>query len=108
MPRTCTVCRHPERHDIEADLRAGTPCRDIARRHNISKDALLRHRVNHVALHTATALATAMEIKALLDKAEAAPNWNANILTIRDARRHLEELVMALNTQRHPAGVKAN
>jgi hypothetical protein len=24
MPRTCIVCRHPERDDIETDLRAGT------------------------------------------------------------------------------------
>jgi len=24
MPRTCIVCRHPERDNIETDLRAGT------------------------------------------------------------------------------------
>jgi hypothetical protein len=29
MNRTCTSCRHPERHDIEAALKASTPYRDM-------------------------------------------------------------------------------
>jgi hypothetical protein len=98
MPRTCTICRHPERHAIEADLRAGIPYRDIARRHNISKHALSRHRLNHLSRHTATALATTIKIKPLLDKAETAPTWNGTLLAIREARRCLEELVMLLNS----------
>jgi hypothetical protein len=98
MPRTCTICRHPERHDIEANLKAGIPYRDIARRHNISKHALSRHRLNHLSLHTATALATTMKIKPLLDKAETAPTLNGTLLAIREARRCLEELVMLLNS----------
>jgi transposase-like protein len=97
MPRTCTICRHPERLAIEADLRAGIPYRDIARRHNISKHALSRHRLNHLSRHTATALATTMKIKPLLDKAETAPTLNGTLLAIREARRCLEELVMLLN-----------
>ena len=46
MPRTCTICRHPQRHEIEADLQAGIPYRDVARRHDISQHALWRHRAN--------------------------------------------------------------
>jgi hypothetical protein len=94
MPQTCTVCRHPERHDIEADLRASTPYRDIARRRNVSKDALSRHRANHMPRHTETGLVAAREIMAILDRAETSPNWNLTLLTIREARRYVEELMM--------------
>ena len=97
MPRTCTICRHPERPDIEADLRVGLPYRDIARRHNISKHALWRHRTHHVSLHSATALATAGKIMALLDKAETSATWNTSLLTVREAHHCVEELLMQLN-----------
>jgi hypothetical protein len=90
MTRSCKICRHPKRDDIEADLRGGTPYRDIARRHGVSKDAVSRHRANHIR-HTETELAAASEIKALLDKAEASPNWSATLLAVREARRCVEE-----------------
>jgi hypothetical protein len=94
MPQTCTICRHPERPGIEADLRAGTPYRDIARRHNVSKDALSRHRANHMSRHTATGLTAAKEIEALLYKAERSRTWNATLLMVRETRRYVEELMM--------------
>ena len=94
MAHTCTVCRHHERHDIEADLRAGIPYRDIARRHNVSKDALSRHRTNHVSRHIATGLTAARQVMTLLDKAETSATWNSTLLTIREARRYVEELMM--------------
>jgi len=96
MPQSCTVCRHPERHDIEAELMAGTPYRDIARRRDVSKDALSRHRANHLSRHTATELTTAREVIALLDKAETSATWNATILAVREARRYVEELKLDL------------
>jgi hypothetical protein len=102
MPRTCTICRHPERLDIEANLRAAVPYRDIACRHNISKHALSRHRLNHITLHTATALATSMKIKPLLDKAETAPTWNGTLLAIQEVRLYLEELMLLLNSDQTP------
>ena len=94
MPQTCSICRHPVRHDIEAELRAGTPYRDIARRHDVSKDALSRHRANHMSRHSETGLTLARQIMALLDKAETAATWNSTLLTIREARRYVEELMM--------------
>jgi hypothetical protein len=97
MPRKCTICRHAKRHEIEADLQAGLPYRDVARRHSISKDAVSRHRASHVSQHSATALATAKKIMALLDKAEKDTTWNATLLTIREAHRYVEELIMLLN-----------
>ena len=94
MPQICTICRHPERADIEADLRAGIPYRDIARRHNVSKDALPRHRAHHMSRHTATGLAAARQIITLLEKAETSANWNSTLLAVREARRYVEELMM--------------
>jgi hypothetical protein len=97
MPRPCTICVHLERHRIEADLRAGIAYRGVARRHSVSEHALWRHRVNHVSRDNAPALAIATNVMALLNAAEAAPNWNVNIFTIREARRCLEELLNMLN-----------
>jgi hypothetical protein len=77
---------------------AGLPYRDVARRHGVSKDAVKRHR-DHIPRRGATALATAANVIALLIAAEAAPNWNVSIFTIREARRGLEELVTVLNVR---------
>jgi hypothetical protein len=93
---SCTICRHPERHNIEADLTIGVPFRDIARRHNVSKDALSRHRANHMSRHSATGLTAAREIMTLLDKAETAATWNSTLLTIREVRGHVEALMIQL------------
>jgi hypothetical protein len=46
--------------------------------------------------HTETGLAAGKEIMALLDKAATSPTWNATVLTIREARRYVEQL-MELN-----------
>jgi hypothetical protein len=50
-----------------------------------------------VSLHTATGLAAAIKIMALLNKAEADTSWNDTLLTIREAHRYVEELMMLLN-----------
>ena len=97
MPRTCSICRHAQRHEIEANLQAGSPYRDVARHYGISKDALCRHRTSHVSLHTTPALATATKIMALLDNGEAASTWNSSLLTIKETRRSFEELLRQLN-----------
>jgi len=44
VPRTCTICTHEQRRDIDAALLNETPLRDIARRYATSKDAVARHR----------------------------------------------------------------
>lgn len=44
MPPTCTICRHPERKAIDADLVAGTPYRHIAGRTGTSTASLQRHK----------------------------------------------------------------
>ena len=56
--RTCTVCGHPQRAEIDRALLAGTPYRTVIRtvadRRAISKTALIRHR-SHIAAAVAEA-----------------------------------------------------
>ena len=95
MPRTCSICRSPRRHEIEADLQAGLSYRDVARRYNISKDAAFRHR-RHVSLHTTPALATVSKIMTLLSQAETASMWNTSLVMVREARHCVGELLVQL------------
>ena len=48
VSRVCTICKHPQRLDIERELIAGAPLRDIAGRFGRSKTAVLRHK-DHVS-----------------------------------------------------------
>lgn len=54
MPRTCTLCNHPNHAEIDRALLAGTPLRTIADRWSVSKTALLRHKP-HIAGRVAAA-----------------------------------------------------
>lgn len=58
MARTCTVCTHPKRDEIDAALIAQEPIRDIAGRTGTTKSALDRHRQ-----HVAAGLVKAKEAK---------------------------------------------
>jgi hypothetical protein len=99
MPRNCTVCRHVKRREIEDDLQAGLPYPDVARRYGVSKDAASRHRASHVPLHTAPAVATVSKIMTLLNQAETATTWNATLLTVRETRLGMEDLMMLLTSE---------
>src|ERR687883_263908 len=48
MPRTCTICAHPERAAIDKALVDGQPYRDIAGHYGTSKTALQRHKEDHL------------------------------------------------------------
>lgn len=58
MARTCTVCTHPKREEIDAALVAQVPIRDIAGRTGTAKSALDRHRK-----HVSSGLMKAKEAK---------------------------------------------
>ena len=108
MPRTCTVCRHANRADINKALVARTPFRDIARQHSVSKDALLRHHDDHLPASLVRAqrareatqadelLAQVVELRdhalRILGEAEGDKNWPATIAAIREARGSVELL----------------
>ena len=48
MPRTCTVCRHEQRADIEKALIVRQPFRHIAAQYKVSTSALVRHSDDHL------------------------------------------------------------
>ena len=49
MPRTCTVCNHPERATIDAALAAGDSCSTLSERYStIGRMAFERHKANHL------------------------------------------------------------
>ena len=49
MNTQCTICRHPKREEIEDELVRRVPIRRIARRYGVSKSAVGRHILSHVA-----------------------------------------------------------
>ncbi len=48
MTRTCTVCRHEDRDQIDKDLVGGRPYRSIAAHYGTSATAVLRHKRDHL------------------------------------------------------------
>ncbi len=56
MPRTCTVCTHPDRNGIDNALLGGEPFRHIAKRTGTSTGSLQRHKKDHIAQSLSLAL----------------------------------------------------
>ena len=48
MPRTCTICAHPQREAIDRALAAGTSLATIATLHHVIDESLRRHRDAHL------------------------------------------------------------
>jgi len=51
MPRRCTVCDHPEKHSIDEALVSGAPYRSVAKRFDLSENAVYRHKTEHLPVH---------------------------------------------------------
>lgn len=108
MPRTCTVCQHPDRPAIDAALLAGEPFRHIAARTGTSTGALQRHKEEHLPIALVHAkeveqVAQADDLLAqvrdlqrrtlrILDDAEKAGDRRTALAAIREARGNLELL----------------
>jgi len=45
--RKCTICGHPERAQIEAEVQAGATLRNVAQAHGVKLGAVFRHMKNH-------------------------------------------------------------
>src|SRR5215208_1805774 len=91
MTRVCTVCAHPQREAIDRALIGGEPYRDIARREKISKDALYRHKSEHLPAHLTKAADVEEEATAtgLLARLRALNVETADVLkAARDAKDH--------------------
>ncbi len=48
MPRTCTICEHPEREAIDRALVGGASNRSAASLYDVSEAAVRRHKGNHI------------------------------------------------------------
>lgn len=48
MARTCTICSHPERMEIDAAIAIGTPFRNIVERFTVALGSISRHK-EHIA-----------------------------------------------------------
>ncbi len=71
MARTCTVCRHPDRPAIDADLVSGALRRELARRFGLSATSVGRHADAHLPQLMARAAEAEQERGArLLERAE--------------------------------------
>ena len=112
MPRTCTICTHPELEAINRALVDGTPNRRIAAHYTVSEQAVRRHKADHLPAHLVKAreaeeIAEADELLSqvrtlqaraltILDKAEGAGDLRAALGAIREARGNLELLAKLL------------
>jgi len=109
MPRTCTICSHPDRAALDTALVSGEALRGIARRYAVSEDALFRHRSDHIpaALTKAkdaevvadadTLLSQIRDLHRLamhiLARASAAGDLRTALAGVREARGCLETLL---------------
>jgi hypothetical protein len=68
----CSICKHKSRHAIEVGLAHGIAHNALARRFNVSADAVGRHAANHVSPTLKAAILTAQAPSAIdLDKLQA-------------------------------------
>jgi hypothetical protein len=118
VPRSCSICSHESRYDIESILvDRSKPYRDIARQFGVSKDAISRH-VSGGHISELIALAADAEraaradslldriealqsrTEAALARAEGTENFSAIFSGIREMRSNLEligEITKELN-----------
>jgi hypothetical protein len=105
MPRTCTVCLHSERAEIDELVLSGEPLRKIAERFSLSVTSLFRHkthvsetlRKSQEAAEVARAESLTEQLKRLCqdarriqEKAEAEKDYRAALTAIRELTRLVE------------------
>jgi hypothetical protein len=112
MPRSCTVCEHPDREAIDEALVGGASNRSAASLYDVSEAAVRRHKANHLPASLVMAQAAEEVAQAdslleqvrglqsraygILDKAEAADDLRTALGAIREARGNLELLAKLL------------
>ncbi len=113
MPRSCTVCTHRNRAEIDEALVAGVSSAEISGRYRtISERAVRRHKANHLPAKLVMAqaaeevaeaddlLSQVQDLQArahgILDRAERAGDLRTALGAIREARGNLELLAKLL------------
>jgi hypothetical protein len=112
MPRSCTVCSHPEREAIDSALVGDASNRSVASLYDVSEAAVRRHKGNHLpaklvmaekAKEVAQADGLLEQVRdlqgralAILDQAEMSGDLRTALGAIREARGNLELLAKLL------------
>jgi hypothetical protein len=112
MPRTCTVCEHPEREAIDRALVGETSNLSVSSLFGVSESAVRRHKANHlpaklVMAEKAAEVAQADDLLqqvrdlqartlAILEAAEHTNQHRTALAAIREARSNLELLAKLL------------
>ena len=112
MPRSCTICEHPDREAIDRSLVGDSSNLSVSSLFGVSESAVRRHKANHlpaklVMAQAAEEVAQADELLqqvrdlqgralAILGKAEAAGDLRTALGAIREARGNLELLAKLL------------
>ncbi len=95
MPRTCTICAHEDRAEINEALLAGEPYRSIAKRYEASESAVYRHKLEHLPV-TLTKAQDAAEVAQADDLLEQVRSLQARALTILGKAEQAGDLRTAL------------
>jgi uncharacterized protein (DUF1501 family) len=105
VARTCTICNHDSVAEIDRELIAGVPYRDIAERHGVGRMAVSRHREAHLSEALAAVVvedhdrartlvdrieALVDEAHAFLSAAKADGNTAQGLAALREMRAALE------------------
>jgi hypothetical protein len=121
MPRPCTVCRNPQREDIDSTLINGGSFRNISKRFKLGITAVFRHKRDHIPktlLKAAEAKAEAREIERgedlleqirdlnertlkILKQAETACDAKTALAAIRETRANQEFLIKMVIGQQY-------
>jgi hypothetical protein len=112
VPRSCTICEHPDREAIDRSLVGDSSNLSVSSLFGVSESAVRRHKANHlpaklVMAQAAEEVAQADDLLqqvrdlqgrafAILGKAEAAGDLRTALGAIREARGNLELLAKLL------------
>jgi hypothetical protein len=112
MPRSCTICEHPDREALDRALVAGEANTQLSSVFAVSEQALRRHKANHlpaklVMAQAAEEVAQADDLLdqlrglqsrtlAILEAAETTSEHRTALGAIREARSNLELLAKLL------------
>ena len=103
MPRTCTVCRHERLKEINRALVEGIAFPVLVAKYRVSKDALSRHKANHLPA-TLVKAQEAREVARADDLLDEVRSLQARALTILDRAERVGDLRTALGAIREARG----
>lgn len=124
MPRTCSICRHPEREAIDSALVASKPFRYISVCFGTSVSSLFRHKQDHIpatlakaveaseVAHADNLLSEVRELQTrtlgILARAEASADLRTALSAIGQARGNLELLAKLVGELNERAQIQIN